>query len=145
MKRLTMLILMIGVMISGCVMQDNHKIETLKNEIRQTEKAFADMVAKEGLHKAFTHFAADDAVLLRQEKLIVGKAAIDEYYDGADATGLAWEPDHIDVAESGELAYTYGHYTNTYENENGEKQQSTGIFHTIWKRQPDGSWKFVWD
>lgn len=143
MKNSLLLILMIGLLISGCNMQN--KIDIWKEEIRQTEKAFAEMVAKDGLHKAFTHFAADDAVLMRNEKLIVGKTAIDAYYDGVDATGLAWAPDHIDVAASGELAYTYGHYTYTYQDKEGKTQQSTGIFHTVWKRQTDGSWKYVWD
>ena len=123
----------------------HNKIDQWKEEIRQTEKAFADMVAEEGLHKAFVTFAADDAVLLRNDKLFMGKAAIDSLYAGYDSKGLTWSPEHIEVAASGDLAYTYGYYTNTYTDEDGNEQQSTGVFHSVWKRQKDGSWKYVWD
>jgi ketosteroid isomerase-like protein len=116
-----------------------------KKEILETERAFAEMVANEGLHKAFTTFAADDAVLLRNNELIAGKEAIDTFYEGHDSKGLSWIPDQIDVAVSGDLAYTYGHYTYTYTDKDGNPQESTGVFHTVWKRQRDGKWKYVWD
>ena len=58
---------------------------------------------------------------------------------------LVWKPDYVDVSESGDLAYTYGKYTFTSRDSTGRKVVSKGIFHTVWKRQEDGSWKFVWD
>jgi ketosteroid isomerase-like protein len=27
----------------------------------------------------------------------------------------------------------------------GNKKDFKGIFHTVWKKQKDGSWKYVWD
>lgn len=142
MKRFIALFVIIMLFI-GCAMES--KKTTWIEEIKQTEKAFADMLAREGMHDAFVAFAAEDAVLLRNEELIVGKQAIDDYYRGVNATGLVWEPDHIEVAGSGDLAYTYGKYTYTYQDKEGNIQQSTGVFHTVWKRQNDGSWKYVWD
>lgn len=47
--------------------------------------------------------------------------------------------------KSGDLAYTYGKYNFSALSTNGEKISSTGIFHTVWKKQDDGSWKYVWD
>ncbi len=114
-------------------------------EIRETEARFARMAAGEGLHKAFVAFAADDAVLLRNGRLIVGKDAIGDFYHDRDSKGLAWAPERIEVSASGDLSYTYGHYTFTYLDKNGDPAKNTGIFHTVWKRQPDGSWKYVWD
>jgi ketosteroid isomerase-like protein len=29
--------------------------------------------------------------------------------------------------------------------EAGEVGEYQGVFHTVWKRQPDGTWKYVWD
>jgi len=43
------------------------------------------------------------------------------------------------------MAYTYGKYTMTIIDSAGESKVSNGIFHTVWKKQKDGSWKFVWD
>ena len=146
MKKLLSLAIIMMILFSGCHMKNKpQSIETWKQEIRETERAFAEMVHEKGLHAAFTAFAADDAVMLRNEELIIGKDAIDEFYRNSHSTGLNWAPDHIDVAESGDLAYTYGHYTYTYRDNEGNEHISTGVFHTVWKRQADGSWKFVWD
>ena len=58
---------------------------------------------------------------------------------------LEWLPDFIDVAKSGDLAYTYGKYTFSSKDTTGAIVKSDGVFHTVWKRQSDGTWKFVWD
>ena len=134
------------IMFMSCV--NNSKstnIENWKNEILQTEKEFAEMVKSDGLHKAFYYFADDDAVLLRNDKLIIGKNAIDSLYKSQNSTGLSWSPDYVDVSESGDLGYTYGGYVFSYTNETGDKMESIGVFHSVWKRQSDGSWRFVWD
>jgi ketosteroid isomerase-like protein len=49
------------------------------------------------------------------------------------------------VSACGDLGYTWGSYTFTATDSLGATHRSEGIFHTVWKRQPDGSWKFVWD
>jgi len=121
------------------------KIKIWKQEILEMEHKFAKLLSEEGIHKAFTAFAADDAVLLRNNELIKGKTDIDIFLQGQNAKGLAWTPDFIDVAQSGELAYTYGHYIYTYTDANGKPQKSKGVFLTIWKREKNGEWKFVWD
>ena len=103
------------------------------------------MATSEGIHKAFISFAAEDAILSRNNELIKGRSAIDAFYDGQNTIGLNWSPDFIDVANSGDLGYTYGHYTFTRTDSLGKTSESTGVFHTVWKRQADGTWKFVWD
>jgi len=121
--------------------------EELKAEIMQTELDFVQMVKDEGVQKAFLAFAADNAVLNRNDKILKGKQAFIEYFSNPvwkDA-GLSWKPDFVDVSKSADLAYTYGSYTFTSKDSLGKISESTGIFHTVWKRQKDGSWKFVWD
>jgi ketosteroid isomerase-like protein len=92
-------------------------------------------------------FADDDAVLNRNNNLVKGKEAIKAYFENEtlkDVT-LDWKPDFIDVSIAGDISYTYGKYTFSGIDQNGEKISSEGNFHTIWKRQKDGSWKYVWD
>jgi len=123
-------------------------MERWKKEILETEQNFAKMAMEEGIEKAFLYYAAEDAVLLRNNNLITGKDAISRYFGEEkqeDKVSLTWEPDFIDVAKSGDLGYTYGKYIFTSTDSNGNKVESKGIFHTVWKRQMDGSWKFVWD
>ncbi len=124
---------------------DSDQIETWKQEIIEAEKAFADLAKTEGIHTAFVTFAADDAALMRGNQLIKNKTGIDSFYQGNDIKTLTWVPEFIDVAASGDLAYTYGPFTFTAIDSSGNKSENKGIFHTVWKRQTDGSWKFVWD
>ncbi len=120
-----------------------------KDEIVKAEKAFNDIAAKEGIPTAFLSFADDEAVLMRNNKVIVGKSGILEMYNkresSNDKVSLTWSPDFVDVSSSGDMGYTYGKYTFTKIDSLGIETTSQGIFHTVWKRQEDGSWKYVWD
>ena len=142
-------ILLIGVsliLLLSCInISKTSNIEKWKDEILQTEKDFAEMVKTDGLRKAFLHYAADNAVLLRNDKLIIGKNNIDVLYQGQNSTGLSWIPDFVDVSDAGDLGYTYGKYVFSYTDKSGKELENNGIFHSIWKRQSDGKWRFVWD
>jgi len=122
--------------------------EIWKKEIIDTEHAFSEMAKSEGVRKAFLTFAADEVVVLRSNKLIKGRDALNASYEKGMAVenfSLTWSPDFVDVSASGDLGYTYGKYVYTAIDSLGNEQSSEGIFHTVWKRQQDGSWKFVWD
>jgi len=43
------------------------------------------------------------------------------------------------------MGYTYGKYIWSSTDPAGKPITFNGIFHTVWKKQPDGSWKYVWD
>lgn len=122
-------------------------IETWKSEIIQAEKDFNDMAQDKGLEEAFHYFAAEDGVIKRGRKVVNGKKAIREWYqnDVRPNETLTWKPSYVDVSSSGDMAYTYGDFIFTSIDSTGTKKQNTGIFHTVWKRQEDGTWKFVWD
>ena len=123
-------------------------IEDWKNEILLAEMDFAQMAADEGIPKAFLYYAAEDAVLMRNNQLFIGKGAIKNNYSSLEKdenVQLTWKADFVDVSSSGDLGYTYGEYTYTYKDEAGNSQSEKGIFHTVWKRQDNGDWRFVWD
>ncbi len=146
MNKLTCIIASTCLFLISCNTKPDKKLEEeWKNEIRETEQNFSKMAGEEGIHKAFTTFAAGDAVLMRNNKLIEGLKNIDEHYKNQTSKGLSWSPDFIDVAASGDLGYTYGHYTFSFIDSTGMAAKDTGIFHTVWKKQPDGTWRFVWD
>jgi ketosteroid isomerase-like protein len=122
--------------------------ETVKNEILQTERAFEKMTAEKGIAKAFFFYAAENAVIKREnDTLIVGKSDIKAYYDnqGNENAVVNWAPDFIDVSEDGTMAYTFGRYLWKFKGGKGDTIEYKGVFHTVWKRQSDNSWKYVWD
>lgn len=122
-------------------------MEKFKVEILEVEKAFAQRVKEQGIKSGFLAYAAEEAVLQRGGKLICGKKAIEAFFDQQrlENVWLDWQPEFVDVSAAGDLAYTYGQYALTSLDENGQETVSKGIFHTVWKRQPDGEWRYVWD
>lgn len=122
-------------------------LQQIKLDIQKTEAAFAAMAKEQGVGAAFTAFAAEDAVISRNNRLIKGKAAISDYFAQSfdPSASLEWSPEYVDVAASGDLAYTYGPYTFKVTGPQGQESVNQGYFHTVWKKQADGSWKFVWD
>ena len=86
---------------------------------------------------------------MRNNSLIIGIEALKERFEKdksvGDKVSLDWKPDFVDVALSGDLGYTYGKYTYTTTDSIGKSKVIEGVFHTVWKRQTDGKWKYVWD
>ncbi len=141
------IILSLSALLNCNYLKSNTKMDRWKNEILQTEKEFCRMAKKSGIAEAFAFFADDDAVILRNNRLIRGKGSIAEIYRESNLENalLEWKPDFVYVSESGDLAYTYGKYQMSLTDINGHEKTSEGIFHTVWKRQDNGSWRFVWD
>ncbi len=144
----TLLFGCILVLILGCQKSDDNALrEKSKQEIIQTEREFNAMAANKGLAEAFAYFAADNAVLNRHNLLVTGKDNIKKIYeDAVYKTGsLKWAPDFVDASLSGDLGYTYGQYIFSAKDSSGKIVESKGYFHTVWKKQSNGKWKFVWD
>ena len=122
-------------------------IESAKNEILQTEKAFEKMVSEKGMAEAFSYFADQNATIRRgNDSLIIGKGNIRLYYDkNANPNAkLTWTPDFIGVSDCGTLGYTYGKYIYTIRDSTGKNIDYKGIFHTVWKKN-NNDWRYVWD
>jgi len=139
-------LLICAVLITSC--NQNTDNDEVKKEIFQTEKAFEKMTSKKGIAEAFYYFADENAVIKREnDTLIKGKENIKIYYDkinNKNAT-VNWTPDYIDVSDCGTFGYTYGKYLWKIKNNDGVINEYKGIFHTVWKKQKDNSWKYVWD
>jgi ketosteroid isomerase-like protein len=111
-------------------------------EMMQADADFAAMAAEKGYRKAFLHFMEDEAVLLRDNYLpIIGADAI-RYVTGMNDSTFTvdWSPQGGDVSAAGDMGYTFG----IYELRTTMERQS-GTYVTVWRRQEDGSWKYLLD
>ena len=111
------------------------------------EDAFCAMAQTHGLLAAFQHFAAPDVAFIDTDpRKFRGPAAVIERI-GPDQPGskLTWSASFTDVSDDGTLGYNYGRYEWRGPGADGKERIGTGWFLTIWKRQPDGSWKYVMD
>ena len=130
----------------SCTGVNKQDRNSLIAEIENTEAAFSKMAADSGIAKAFIFFADDSAVLFRANTLYKGIENITTLVNQQPNKGvtLEWSPDFIDVASSGDLGYTYGKFIFSVTDSTGTTS-TEGMFHTVWKKQADGSWKYVWD
>jgi len=107
----------------------------------QMERDFARAAATKGTRDAFLEFIADDGILF-QPGPISGKKFWTERQSRKGL--LSWEPIFADVSRAGDLGYTTGPW-EFRPNGADDKPVAFGQYFTIWKKQSDGSWKFVLD
>ncbi|REJ81924.1 MAG: nuclear transport factor 2 family protein [Bacteroidetes bacterium] len=140
------IIIIISIICFSCSEKKDHSQEAIQ-EILKTEAEFASYAESHGVAEAFMKYAADNAVLLRRNRIIAGKDSISHFLTSQNFTDikLSWKADFADASSSGDMAYTYGKYVFSAKDPEGKEISDRGIFHTVWKRQSDGSWKFVWD
>lgn len=122
--------------------------EKIRKEISAAEKNFQQDLATGGVAYAFHKYAAENAVIKREgDTLIRGREAIKNYYSNPSykAAVAEWSPDFIDVSGDGSMAYTYGKYKWRFTDKDGKVNTYEGVFHTVWKRQAGGVWRYVWD
>lgn len=130
------------VLLTSCTSKPKDLSKLAAGEIRKADIAMNDMAVKEGFHKTLLLFA-DDSLIKPQdgEFPVIGKTALEKYWSAKKEThGISWQPFKAEAAQSGDLGYTLGNWTfaagdTTY----------NGNYYTIWKKQPDGKWKFVFD
>ncbi|MEY2916358.1 MAG: hypothetical protein RIS73_72 [Bacteroidota bacterium] len=115
-----------------------------KQKMMDADRAFSKLSVQKGMKNAFLEYIDSNGVLLRPNQFpIVGADAIDFLIQINDSTyTLQWEPKSGAIAQSGELGYTYGLYALK---PSGKDTTIYGTYVSIWKKQSDGSWKFVLD
>jgi len=107
----------------------------------ESERAFARKAAEVGTRDAFLAFIADDAVLFRPHPVPGKKFLLDR---PATPGKLSWRPIFADVSAAGDLGYTTGPY-EFRKSAADAVPSSYGNYFTIWRKQPDGTWRFVID
>lgn len=99
------------------------------------ERAFAADGLKMGIKRSFLKHAAPEAIVFAPDAV---KAH--EYYGARSdkpTPPLVWWPVWAGMSASGDLGFTTGPYT--YDGKLG------GFYFTVWRREADGDWKWVYD
>jgi uncharacterized protein (TIGR02246 family) len=103
-----------------------------------------DYAAKDG-DKLAGYYANDAILVVPGTPSVSGKDAIVEdlkHMLADPALSLTFQPTRVDVAKSGDLAYTLGKYQLTVTDEATHKViNDHGSYVTAYRKQPDGSWK----
>jgi ketosteroid isomerase-like protein len=116
-------------------------------EIRAADEEFSLMATKLGTGRAFGAYAAENAQIFSTPgEFITGPDAISQAFGPTtDDSKLVWHPITGEVARSGDLGFTVGNAVLTGRNLDGSAQVRYSKYLTVWKKQRDGSWRYVVD
>ena len=109
-------------------------------EVLAAERAFARTMADRD-HAAFARFLAEEAVFFSGEQATRGRAAVAaswaRLYAGPTPP-FSWEPDQVQVLDSGTLALSTGPVRDP-------SGKVIARFNSVWRREAPGVWKVVFD
>ncbi len=121
---------------------DEELAAAAREELMAVDRAFAEMAAREGVPKAFEHYAGERGVIVTRENILDGPAAIAAAYaDWAEGARLEWAPQTAQVSSRGDMGWTWGN--STYTAPDGARTQ--GRYISVWTRDFDGNWRYAFD
>ena len=134
---------------SGAAQQqpDRATMSARAREIRALEASMMAAAVEKGADGYMSFYAEDAVELPNGSPMLLGKETIGKTMSFLDDENnrLTWTPVHVDVSESGDLAYTFGNYEFRSVGKDGKPSIEHGKYTTIWKKQKDGHWKVVLD
>lgn len=138
-------LLLIAVMMISAMFQTKPSKEAALKSMVETERAFAKASETNGTREAFAAFIAEDGILFRPTA-VNGKRWLRENPPPASDKRplLAWEPSFADISAAGDMGYTFGPWKFKPDIKDA-KPSAFGHFLTVWRKQGDGTWKFVVD
>lgn len=124
----------------SCNLQDESAHQPPTEEILNADLDFSAMSRQVGMKKAFLEYIDDEGVLLRPDhRPITGADAIDFLSILNDTSyTLTWRPSRAQIANSGDMGFTYGIYTLTFPDTTFQ-----GTYINVWKKESNGDWKLL--
>jgi ketosteroid isomerase-like protein len=110
------------------------------------EAKFAKATAEGGGKTFATWFAEDGVSMGNGQPPVHGREAIAKQTTWlAKDYQLLWTPTDAVMSPKGDMGYTWGHYEGHSHDADGNPKVTTGRYLTIWRKEPDGSWKVMLD
>jgi len=112
----------------------------LHQQVVDTERAFAKTMADRD-HAGFTAFISEEAVFFSGPSPLRGRQQVAEwwrrYYEKPEPP-FSWEPEQVEVLDSGSLALSSGPVRDS-------KGKLIGRFTSIWRLEAPGVWRIIFD
>jgi ketosteroid isomerase-like protein len=141
MKKVLPLLLVLFATVAALAFQQKSVRTSDLDSLVNTERSFSRTAGERGTRAAFLAFLADDGIVFAPDPQNGKKT-----WEARPARPglLSWEPIYADISAAGDLGYTTGPWEFRPKGAD-DKPVAFGNFMTIWKKQADGSFKFLLD
>lgn len=128
-------------LLAGCALAPSAPaVADARQQVVAAERAFAKSMADRDLD-AFASFVAEDAVFFSGPKPLRGRQQVVAWwkrYYTSPAAPFSWEPEEVEVLESGALALSSGPVRDP-------QGKVIARFTSIWRLEAPGNWRIVFD
>jgi ketosteroid isomerase-like protein len=132
---------MLGMAVSSAVACGGVDVDEERARLLETDRQFAQSVSD--IDVFMSYWAPDATAYLSGMPALRGTDAIRKGFGdmiSAPGVSLSWTPERAEVSISGDVGYTTGTYEIT-----ATSTKDSGKYVTIWRKQPEGTWKVVED
>jgi ketosteroid isomerase-like protein len=110
--------------------------------LREAERSFAKTSVMLGRQAAFSQFLNDESYIFTDKWISNGKELWKNRKPSPSV--LKWEPEFMIISGSGDFGVSTGPW-EAQEYRPYTKALGTGYFLSVWKKQPDGTWRVLLD
>ena len=145
MKRITTPLLVIAIV--SCSQQEiDTKLEGEK--VMKLSKEWSEVASTGDVEKTISYWADDAFLMSPGQPPLKGKPAIRQMVEESykmPGFRISWQPQSVEVSGSGDMAYLIENSQVSIPDSTGKQVTIKNKAVSIWRKQPDGSWKNVVD
>jgi len=124
------------------------ELKAAGDAILRSDAAFAQSVAEKNREKFLSFIAETTTFSGGTANELHGRDAVMKAWADffkPDGPTLSWTPIKGEVIGAGDVGYTTGRSVYREKDAGGKVTERRGQYVTVWRKQPDGSWKVVFD
>lgn len=147
MSKLKFIFIIIGFFIASSKIVGQSEKE-LRQKIDFLNQKFITSIIEDDVDSFVSTYTDDAVVMLPFQAPLKGKHALITHFHNNMATGAKIESADViilDIWASGQFIYERGSYQITYKRRPNNIKAINGSYFSVWKKQPDGSYKIKFD
>ena len=118
----------------------------IEQAIRDLDEQWSKAAGAKDVDKTVSFYSDDAIVMPPNGPRATTKEAVRALWkDLLTDASISWKTKEVEVAQSGDLAFSSGTYEVTLNDPTGTPVNDRGKYVEVWKKQADGSWKCVMD
>jgi ketosteroid isomerase-like protein len=116
----------------------------IEQALRDLDAQWSKAAGAKDVDKTVSYYSTDAIVMPPNAPSATTKEAIRTLWKDllmSPGAAISWKTTKVEVAQSGDIAYSSGTYELTMNDAGGKPVPDRGKYLVVWKKQADGKWK----